>query len=237
MASEKPKNNLPDRRKTIALLKSGRRPALRPGSPSDLAWKGLEKLYKEGDLQDLMAQIEREIEPAPRRIISPAGWLTGLAATLALALATWWMWPERPVQSERWILDLPVAVPMAGADRGESVHSIKQQAVEAYQTKQYGEAIRLFDTYLNQVPTDQLVRLYYGISLLETRKYQPGLDVLRDVQQFMIAPELRPASDWYLSLAWYYNGQPMQAADMLRDILRQPDHPYRSNALAMLAWM
>jgi len=237
MTSENPKNKLPDRRKTLSLLKRGRRPVLSPGSESELAWKGLEKLYQEGHLHDLMTQIEREIGPAPYRAFPIFRWVTSVAAGLVLAMTIWWMWPERPIQSERWILDLPTAVPMAGTDRGLSIRSIKQQAVEAYQTKQYEEAIRQFDSYLDQVPTDQLVRLYYGISLLETREYKLGLEALQDVHQFMVAPELRPASDWYLGLAWYYNEQPIRAVDLLREILEQPDHPYRRDALVMLAWM
>lgn len=237
MASEKPTTNLPDRRKTLSLLKRGRRPVFSPGSESEKAWKGLEKLYQEGHLQDLMTQIEHEIGTPPRPYFHTLRWVTGLAASLILILTIWWIWPESPIQSDRWILDLPAAVPMAGADRGQSIRSLKQQAVEAYQLQDYEEAIHLFDIYLQQVPTDQLVRLYYGISLLEKREYQPGLVALQDVHQFMIAPELRPASDWYLCLAWYYNGEPMRAAEMLRRMLDQPGHPYRSDALAMLAWM
>lgn len=237
MASEKPTSNLPDRRKTLSLLKRGRRPVLPPGSESEKAWKGLEKLYQEGHLQDLMKQIEMEITPSTRGSFHGLWRIAGLAPILVLALTTWWLWPERPIQSERWIQDLPAAVPMAGADRGASIRSLKQQAVEAYQTKKYEEANRLFDTYLKQVPTDQLIRLYYGISLLENHEYPQGLEALSNVHQFMIAPELRPASDWYLALAWYYNGQPQRSADMLGNILDQTWHPYRTDALVMLAWM
>jgi len=237
MASEKPTNKLPNRQKTLAFLRRGRRPSLPPGSESELAWKGLEKLYREGHLQDLMMQIEQEITPSSPSSLPATRYFIGIAASLILALATWWLWPAPPIESESWVLNLPAAVPLAGADRGQSIRTVKQQAVEAYQQQKYKEAIWLFDTYLQKVPTDQLVRLYYGISLLKSSDYVQGLEALQDVHQFMIAPELRPASDWYLSLAYYYNDQASRAVELLKGILDQPGHPYRSDALAMLAWM
>lgn len=237
------KTGLPSRKKAIKLLKKGKQPKLTPGSEAEKAWLGLERLYQKNDLNEIIARLEKQIPGFSSARKSPATYnlapiLLAVVMLLTVGMVLWTYRAEgTPVESQSWVNHLPAALPQSGLERGFFRINLKQQAIEAYEQGHYQEAITYFEQYLEATPSDQRVRMYYGIALLMEKDYSKAQEALQTAQALMLTPELKPSCSWHLMLADYYQHQYESVVKQLKAIIKQPTHPYRGDALAMLAWM
>ncbi|NRB64219.1 MAG: hypothetical protein HRU40_14550 [Saprospiraceae bacterium] len=236
-------NRLPNRRKTLYLLKNGKRPDFIPGSEVEAAWLGLERLYRTKKLPASLGNIDKRIAQtvqSPNHSIQNLSWKQLLVAAsiliLFISLSVSILPSYNTISSESWYTHLPVALPNLGQERGmSSIQNKKQKAVATYENYQYAKAIPLFEAYLTVTPSDQKIRMYFGITLLMEKQYGKAEEMLSIARSMMYSPELKPSCTWYLTLAYYYQHKYDKALYHLQEIIRSPKHPYRSDALAMLA--
>ena len=234
---------LPNRRKTLYLLKHGKQPNFKPESAEEKAWLGLERLYHSGKLPSSLKNIDTRTGQSSKfqhNSTSPLSWekLVVAASILVLfiALSVLILPLNTTIGSESWSTHLPIALPNSGQERGVSlIQDKKQKAITAYENFQYAKAIPLFEAYLKVTPSDQKMRMYLGITFLMEEHYEKAEEMLSTSHLLMLSPELKPSCIWYLTLAYYYQHKYDKALDHLQNIISVPKHPYRSDALAMLA--
>lgn len=239
MKKNDPHASFPDRTESLRLLRLGKRPT-GPLSPEDqAAWEGLEKLYQTGKLDKTLKRLDHRVNRRPTTI--------RYLRYLAVAMLVGWclslffkIHVQPPDDPHVLAYHLPIALPQADGERGVPHHhqSNQQWALRAYADHSYRKALSFFQQYVQEEPHDRRMQLYYGICLIKTQRYYEAVRVLEEVRLLLRTPELRPAADWYLTVAYYYlsPNHPVVIA-YLKNILHAADHPYRVDAAVMISWL
>ncbi|MBK8609319.1 MAG: hypothetical protein IPL84_05065 [Chitinophagaceae bacterium] len=91
-------------------------------------------------------------------------WVTAIAAVfvLALVLTVWRPWKKEDLYQQYAAIDMP-----ATAERGSTTDSLLNLAVANFNSKNFAEAIPLFETVLKDSAQNNFVQYFYGIALLQ----------------------------------------------------------------------
>ena len=117
----------------------------------------------------------------------------------------------------------------------QTADAIYHRALQAYDEKNYSEAIDLFREALQN--SDFAARsgaeasLYLGISLLETKQALPALQIL---EPYELHPDYKHDVRWYQALGFIQLDQRENVLHTLFSIARDPDHPHTLSAQILL---
>ncbi len=121
------------------------------------------------------------------------------AAAVLVLLTAAWLFFLRPPQHERLYAqyrDLPKA---SFAVRGADGIITAERAAEAFNRKQYEEALLLIREYLAQNPEDVEARYFEGLSLLELSRSAEARAVLAQIEK---VPAWADEARWYVALSY-----------------------------------
>jgi TolA-binding protein len=125
--------------------------------------------------------------------------------------------------------------PQAPAVRGDlqTSPSLWEQALLAYNDKQYTSAAQLFEKVLKRPEFDQRDAAYYylGNIYLAEKQFPSALKYLKQVSHRSL---LYPDAQWYIALAYLGNHQQEEAVLLLNQIGADEVHHQQENAKQLL---
>jgi hypothetical protein len=193
----------------------------------------------EAILEDLDSAIEEKfgstaVEQLEKKKRVIPVWLSVAAGALILILSAWWLWfgsksPEQLYTQYFTPLENDLSVSLMGAETDNSALAI---SLKHYSARRYGEAVFSIGQYLKMYPENQALRVYYGISLMETGAVTEAIKQFETIDKKAISTNYQQAIDWYLSLAYLKANQPEKAKQLLQKISDQ-EHPYAQKAITL----
>lgn len=213
-----------------------------------IARRGRSLLEDESAAADLLGSIDAAIDqqfgeseadqPDTKTVILPRRkrmvWWSAAAGLLLLIVAAAWIW-SRGAANERLYeqyfthLDNELTVSLMGETDTDEL----TQALRPYNAHRYGEAADRIGAYLQKHTEPVALRLYYGISLLETGETEQAIDQFIELNNTLIKSNYTRAADWYLALAYLRSGQLDTSRTLLREIA-QSQHPNAVQAQNLL---
>lgn len=116
--------------------------------------------------------------------------------------------------------------------------------VEAYNRKEYADAVVFFEDYLktgSETSNAREIRFYMGVSYLAQNNTAKAKDIFKDLSQQPFSIGFQPmkqSSEWYLALTLLKEGDAANAKKRLTKIAKEDKgHPYREQAEKLLAKM
>lgn len=199
--------------------------------------QNLEALLVVADEELDGAEEEGESQTAKLRRLPMLRWVAIAASVLLLVAVGWWVFrsPEPQVLYTAYYEPFPNLI--APIDKSETAESLPAKALQAYERKNYQEAVQHFEALqqaANRSVTDSLVfsadeQLYYGLSLLENRQERAAIAMLNTIADDPNA-RYQQAAQWYLALAWLKVGDLDKSKVVLDLILDEPEHRYYAKA-------
>lgn len=107
-----------------------------------------------------------------------------------------------------------------------------QEAIEPYNEGDYASAVESFEEILQKQADDYLVKLYLGVSLMESQKAPAALTVFDDIIENDL--NYKEAAEWYKALTYLKANQVEQSKAQLEIILAQKGHDYHKRAAKLL---
>jgi predicted Zn-dependent protease len=209
-----------------------------------IARRGRSILDSEAEAEDMLRELDDAIDQRfdsaapPRRKIGgpkPFRWLAIAAGFFLLIAAGWWIFSggDRHLQlyEEYFVhLDNELTVSLMG----DTAEDPLRRAMRPYNARRYPEAAERIGEYLrgNEEEPPGL-RLYYGISLLESGALDEAIDQLQQQVVMPPADSYSRTAEWYLALAYLRSGQTDSARLLLAE-MTQAQHPYAAKARTLL---
>lgn len=194
----------------------------------------------ESMLQDLDAAIDSSFGSTSSPSIKPKKrgalltWLSVAAGFLLLALAVWFFRPAKPGQEGLYARYFtPAQNDLSVSLMGDQEADPLTAALRPYNARRYAEAVQSIGNYLQTHTEPRAIRLFYGISLMETGAPADAIRQFRELDHAEVEVYYRQAADWYLALAYLRAGQREAAEAALRTI-SNPGHLYYQQAVSLL---
>ena len=137
-----------------------------------------------------------------------------------------------------------VAVVKKTATEENKLKVLLASGVEAYNQKNYTDAVLFFEDYLKtgtNLSNEREIRFYMGVSYLAQNNTSKAKEIFKDLSQQPISFSFQPlkqSSEWYLALTLLKEGDVAQAKKRLNKIANEESgHPYQKQAKAMLGKM
>lgn len=166
---------------------------------------------------------------------SPFRWLSIAASILFTLLIAWWLWPKTTNDEQLYAtyfthLDNDLSVNLMGDTNVDEL----TEALRPYNARRYTDAAQRIGDYLDRHAEPAAIRLYYGISLLESGSVREAIDQLKQFKNTSTnSNNYVEATDWYLALAYLRSDQ-QEAASLLLQSIANTQHPYAAQAKALL---
>lgn len=199
----------------------------------------LEKLRR----QQLRAYLrEQEKQYRQRKQQRVKIWMTGIAATLIVALAIWnvvnWLQsnnqdpaPGTPAEVEARLKEIAAAAfTHYAAPNNMSPEATPAQidGMEAYKRKQYGRAIPLLKEEYGKSGNKQTL-FFLGIAYVAEGRGAEAVETLESCRNEPLIPQQE--NNWYLLLAYLHKGDRTNALALARQIQATPNHKFNTAAL------
>ncbi len=193
--------------------------------------KGIETTIGEEQRQTTQKPIVKhtEIQNPQNKISRLPTWLYAAAGLLLLAAVTFLMRPQNQVDyfASHYEAYPSIVNPiLKGTDN--SSDKINQGYI-AYQNKDYQRALTLFELATSSNDT---IKFYQAISLIETKKPQQAIALLKDLQNR--DNRFQQEAAWYKALCQLKIGNREAAISGLSKIEVKHDHPFNSEAVVLL---
>ena len=212
------------------------------------AVRGRRFLDSAEEAEELLGELDGEIEeayggsggkilPLPQKKRSYGRYLAAAAAILLLlAAGIWWSSQSEIVDNEQLFADHfehfsnDLIVRTMGEEIGES-EKMKRQALQAYEEKNYSQAIANINQYLaSSARPDSSLLLYRGISELAEGSITAAKQSLQMATNFGYKAD---AVAWYLALAKLKNGQ-TETAKIDLEAIANSGSLFRNRAKSLL---
>jgi tetratricopeptide (TPR) repeat protein len=160
-----------------------------------------------------------------RRLSWLAAGAVAASLLILLALSSIRFAPSSPTPQELFASHF--VMPETPATLGALEDSLFHLANLAFDQEEYSQALAIYQSInssgLSALDQSQL-RLYEGLCQLTLGEPASARTSFAQARQH---PE---QAEWYLALSWLKEGKPVQAADAMRAIVRQPNHFYQEKA-------
>lgn len=162
-------------------------------------------------------------------------WVAVAAGVLIIALTIWWIWSQNKGHNrlyEQYFTHLENQLTVTSTGDTDTVEL--SEALRSYNARSYAEAADRIGEYFKTHNEPVALRLYYGISLLESGSVSEAIDQLVELNNTLITSNYTKAADWYLALA-YLRSNEIATSRLLLQEIAQPQHPYATQAQNLLA--
>ncbi|PHN03726.1 tetratricopeptide repeat protein [Flavilitoribacter nigricans] len=208
-----------------------------------IARRGRALLSDEAEADDLLRGIDEAIDqqyggPDPQlertAKLRSFRWL-GIAAGVLLALAAaWWLWPGKGGPDQLYNtyfshLENDLSVNLMGDGNKDELNAI----LRPYTARRYAEAAQRIGAYLEGHQAPAALRLYYGISLLESGAEREAIAQFKQIDPSNTDSNYSAAAEWYLALAYLKTEQLEEARSLLQN-LADTQNPYRDQAKSLM---
>ncbi len=203
------------------------------GELDEFSRKAIEGARQLGDpdrfeaiLNRLDQKIERQSGSGRKPGIVRLPFILGVAASLCLLIlaGNWWLQRDQRLAYSHFD-SLPSALAQSDISRSPlgQIDAV-QAALLKYESGEYDAAIPLFEEALESYNKDSsILNLYYGISLLGSRKSAEAIKPLgKATQNREDSVPLQRASTWYLALAYLAEGKKEACRENLSELIREP---------------
>ncbi|MBT1697308.1 tetratricopeptide repeat protein [Fulvivirgaceae bacterium PWU4] len=143
----------------------------------------------------LAAIAQAELREEKQAKVVSLRWYHWAAAASILLIAVVWFYTGKSALPE--YTEYASHGPLALAERGTD--SLLQQAEEAFNTKQYTQAIRYLNQLLETDPDNRELQLYKGVALLETDRISEAEAIFSAIRNSDTA--YKHKATWYLALS------------------------------------
>lgn len=167
-------------------------------------------------LQDTLQSMRGEFFGAasqPARVIRMKRYLRGAVAVAAILIAVIVIWqPWKPDLFNKFS-ETSMVTP---AERGDAADNLLQQAVEAFNKKEYDRAATLLQQVKQQDTANSFVNFYYGVALLQTDKLTKARDIFN--QLFAAESAFKFDAAFYQALGYLKEGNKAACKEWLQKI-------------------
>lgn len=212
------------------------------------ALEGLKSTPNAMDQLPVLAERFEAMRNTPaigKKTIPPWSLMMRAAAVLLplMVAMTWWFWPKATAPSLATNDGIPYEKFSGGLDLIPTFRSgghvpntndpkaLLRQAILAYERDAWDTARTLFTQWQVQDTQSVISPLFLGLIDLEQNQTASAVAYLEQVHQSGLLPEI---SSWYLSQAYWRNGQPGKARPLL-DYLIQRKSVYAPKATQLLS--
>lgn len=208
-----------------------------------IARRGRSLLKDEAEAEDLLRGLDdaidrqfgesgKKIKPLPVR--NRYRWVAIAAGILLVVSAAWWIWSpaaehNRLYQQYFTHLENQLTVSLMGDTESNELTEV----LRPYNARRYAEAADRIGNYLTSHNEPAALRLYYGISLLESGAVSEAIDQFVEVNNTLVTSNYTKTADWYLALAYLKLDQIATSKLLLHEIA-QSQHPYAAQAQNLL---
>lgn len=168
--------------------------------------------------------------PRPSRF--SLSWYHIAAAALVLLLPIWLLLNRAP--DSRSLLEQkfePYPDVLSVRTSRPSLDSLVEMGMNHYNLQEYGSAIQAFSEFRKKDSHRHEVNFYLAMSYMGQKEAKLALPLLLQIPQ---GNAFREASDWYLAMAYAWEGQGQEAQKKLRQMSRNPQHSYQEKAQDLL---
>jgi hypothetical protein len=116
-------------------------------------------------LQSLRGEFFQAQNTTPAKVVSFKRYLRSIAAVAAILIAVVFVWQPWKQDLYKEFADTTMVAP---AERGGNVDNLLQQAVEAFNNKDFTTAVSLLKQVTQQDTTNSYADFYYGVALMQT---------------------------------------------------------------------
>lgn len=187
---------------------------------------------EEARLRARLAAIAQAELPAEKqaKVVSLRWYHWAAAASVALLVTVWYYTGKTALpQYDQFALHGSLAL----AERGnDSLNLLQQQAEEAFNTKQYPQAIQYLSQLLEADPTNTELKLYKGIALLEADRVEEAEAIFDAIRKSDTA--YRHKATWYLALSALKRKDYQWCRELLKQI--PPESEDYDKAKEILDW-
>jgi len=178
---------------------------------SKRAVRGLQYAESEASLRNAFQTIEQHIDqkaPRPGRLrhLTSSRLFGAIAAVLVIGLlGLTFLWGDLFNRNQR-LADQYFSPPENAMTRygnrgDETVMASLRQAMQAYDTGAYRNALPHFQSHLQKHPEDSEARFYYGSALFEMGRQAEALAAFQKIEARNNLPGYSTSLDWHLALA------------------------------------
>jgi len=148
-------------------------------------------------------------------------WIAGAAAVILLLVGSYWYLNDDSTESlyNKYYQVYPGSV-QKSIVRGDTSYTLEEQAMQAYEGRNYQRAAALITSVIQTKPEDPDWPFYLGISYLE-------LNDFKQAERYLKISATNPRSmyikqaQWYLALSYVKNNQNAQAKEILNNLKLQ----------------
>ena len=195
---------------------------------------------KENNVMELREKLDKiyqaEIKKKTRPVItlSSRTWLIAASVLLVITLATAYeifMAGYSPEKLYSMYYE-PYQTIIKVRSAEESVNSIVEKGLHAYENKNYEKAITHFQSTLEKESDNHLARFYLGIAFMETQQYGEAIESFQEIKDQQINLFVQQAN-WYLGLALLKTGEKQKAIHQFSQIVKNKGY-YQGKAEKIL---
>lgn len=148
-------------------------------------------------------------------------WIAGAAAVVLLLVGSYWYLNDDSTETlySKYYQVYPGSV-QKSIVRGDTINSLEEQAMQAYEARNYSRAAALITSVIQTKPEDPDWPFYLGISYLELNNFEQAekyLKISATSPQSMYSKQAR----WYLALAYIKNNEKAKAKEILNTLKLQ----------------
>lgn len=203
--------------------------------------KNLQKMLAEKEIIELESELdiiyEQTYKPwiktisLPKNIRDNLRKYSAIAASLALIVITSIIFFDKDSGSYAEIYDQyfqPAEISMSFRADASEINSDLRNAMAFYESKQYAEAIQLFEKVLSEDNSRVGLNLYSGISHMEIEEYAEANKSFKKVIDHKTNAFIESA-EWYLGLCYLKTNENEKAVEVFGDIVER-DGYYKKDA-------
>lgn len=183
--------------------------------------------------ENMHLKWKQEFQERERRQLNTRRkWIPWAAAVaLLVSLGTVWFLAAPKSEASALFADYfePIPNVISPETRGNSTENALADALRLYDAGAYRAAISKLET-ISPENYPEGVYLYLGIAHLALGETEPAKEALIQARE----GGFQPTSMWYLALTYLKTGDLELSESLMEDIVADADHPYRTQAAALL---
>ena len=161
-------------------------------------------------------------------------WLAAASIILVLGLSgLWFLNSDTSISSQELYTQNfePYRNVIKPIVRGESNNDLESESFAAYETKDYNNALVLFDKML-EVNDSEIINFYKANTLLQLNKTAEAITIFK--QNKSLKGDWKAKNSWYLALAYLKADDIESAKEQLEVLANDPNNSFKKNAIKNL---
>ncbi len=189
-------------------------------------------LQERNSLKEKLQQLENISDTGKVRKLNYKTILS-VAAVIILAVSAVFIFRNTKPDNEKLYADTFIPYPnvVAPATRGNEREELVANAFNAYESKNYGDAVLFFEVIFTKL-NEHYALLYKGISLMELGKTEEGLNALQQ-EQLIRDSKYAAAANWYATLCLIKLNKSKEAITLLEK-LQTGNNEFSASAKTLL---